>query len=151
MFSILECGWCVEASESLQPQRRGSLADHDVQLLTWDVLLAMLNLTRERHVCSRIEATYWWWLIIHFSSPLEQEVKVTPPGRHVAPTETVSGFTGNFYCHTVSSLHPTVAGCWPLVVLGWYHISSIQVIFHRAQGEEVSLSIHWNGYCIWLN
>lgn len=37
-----------------------------------------------------------------FFLAVEQEAKVTPPGRRVAPSETVSGYTGNFQCHTVS-------------------------------------------------
>lgn len=73
-----------------------------------------------------------------FSLLLEQEAKVTPPGRHVTPkTETGFGFTGNFYSRTVShhlavAPHPSVAGYRPLVVLQ----SSIRVIFHSARRRK---------------
>ncbi len=86
-----------------------------------------------------------------FSLPLEQEAKVTTPGRHVTPTETVFGFTGNFYCHMVSrrlvgSFHPTVAGYVassgpPVVHLGHFSqskggnvtLNSLKLLFHRIE------------------
>lgn len=59
----------------------------------------MLNITHMKHVCVRenvddllVVANYTCQQC--FSLQLEQEVKVTPPGRRVTPTET--GLTGNF-------------------------------------------------------
>lgn len=84
-----------------------------------------------------------------FPLQLEEEVKVTPPGRHVTPTETVFGFTGNFFCRAVSH-HLTGLSTPPCrdVGLSWCSvddIGSIQVILHRAhrkQNTEVEQKTH---------
>lgn len=153
MFSISE-----PVSERLQPQRRGSLADHDVHLLTWDVLLAMLNLTRKTRVCVRktgddllAAANYTCQRCV--SLLLEQEVKVTPPGSRVTAADAAFGFTGNFYFSVSVSnrlsgaLHPIMAG-WILASSGaqliwhWLHSGHLS----RGTGEEMSLSIHRTDY-----
>lgn len=155
MFSISE-----PVSERLQPQRRGSLADHDVHLLTWDVLLAMLNLTRKTRVCVCVRKTgddllaaanYTCQRCV--SLLLEQEVKVTPPGSRVTAADAAFGFTGNFYFSVSVSnrlsgaLHPIMAG-WILASSGaqliwhWLHSGHLS----RGTGEEMSLSIHRTDY-----
>lgn len=121
---------------------------------------AMLNITHMKHLCVHengddllVVANYTWQQC--FSWQLEQEVKITPPGRHVTPTET--GLTGNLNSHKVSQ---HLAG---LPFLPWLHVGLLwcsldmtlapfrsSFIEHRR--ENVTLhSLKWLFYSISLN
>lgn len=67
MWRTVSRVWKIQSSGAPRPQR-GSPADRDVQLLTRDILLAMLNLTCVCVCMCRGIRMIYWRLIIHVST-----------------------------------------------------------------------------------
>lgn len=98
-------------------------------------------------VCARLEIIYWQRLIIHVSGVFPccwsrkwRSLHLEAVSQQLTqPSVSLETFIFQCRCQTVSLELFTPSwldGYWPLVVLSWYDIGSIQVIFHGAQGRK---------------
>lgn len=148
MWRTVSRVWKIQSSGAPRPQR-GSPADRDVQLLTRDVLLAMLNLTCVCVCMCRGIRMIYWRLIIHVSTvfPCSRNRKWRSPHLEDMWHQPTQGLVP-----LETSVTSSTAGFWPLEVISWRDISSFRVVFHGAQRRKCHSQFtqkKWFFYSTW--